>query len=565
MQGPGEEHVWETGGIAACEERPNGGFSSLFREEKMHNTTLSRRSVLRKAVATTTLAAPFVRGAWAAGDAAASGKMVLAWHTNIAPRWLDPQQHDGGATADNFLNVVQDALIKNFRENKYDHLALADHFEFAEDAKSATFRLRAGVRFHNGDPVTPADVKWSYEHYHGAWAKVLHDATDGVEIPDDRTVRFKFKNPFLDFPRLMGTANASAAAWVVPAKYYQAVGQDGFVQKPVGAGPYRLVAQQPGTKLEFEAFDGYYRPVHVKNFTIISVPDPATRVAMLERGEADIVYFIPGEMVARVQSNPNIMLAPVVSGNWWLAFPGFQDPKNPFHDKRVREAVSLAIDRDAMNQAECAGLGRVDGNWINDDVENALDWPKWPRDVAKAKKLMAEAGYPNGFTYDWLTPAPPYYSRGERILSQLQSTLGIRGKLQTLERAVYQKRQQGGIKEWPGVNILLTGARIGATWANWYETEIKCGGMLAADKFCVPELDAKYNQYLASDKPAARKALAEEIQREILENYYFVPVFRHAFMNAIGPRIKAAKWQDVFPSFISTGYAYPWEDIELKS
>jgi hypothetical protein len=88
--------------------------------------------------------------------------------------------------------------------------------------------------------------------------------------------------------------------------------------------------------------------------------------------------------------------------------------------------------------------------------------------------------------------------------------------------------------------------------------------MLAADKFCVSELDAKYNQYLASDKPPVRKALAEEIQREILENYYFVPVFRHAFMNGIGPRIKAAKWQDVFPSFISTGYAYPWEDIELK-
>jgi len=512
----------------------------------MEQTTLSRRTVLRTAIATTALAAPFVRSAHAAAQVVPSGSMALAWHTNIAPRWLDPLQHDGGATGDNFLNVLQDALIKNFRDQKYDHLALAEHFEFAEDAKSATFRLRAGLKFHNGDPVTPADVRWSFEHYHGAWAEVLHDRTDGVEILGDRTVRFNFKQAFLDFPRLLGTANVCGAGWVVPAKYYQEVGQDGFVQTPV-------------------AFDGYYRPVHVKNFTIISVPDPATRVAMLERGEADIVYFIPGEMVARVQSNANIMLAPVVSGNWWLAFPGFQDPKNPFHDKRVREAVSLAIDRDAMNQAECAGLGRVDGNWINDDVENALDWPKWPRDVAKAKKLMAEAGYSNGFAYDWLTPAPPYYSRGERVLAQLQSTLGIRGKMQTLERAVYQKRQQGGMKEWPGINILLTGARIGASWANWYESEIKCGGMLAADKFCVPELDAKYNQYLASDKPAERKALAEEIQRGILENYYFVPVFRHAFMNAIGSRIAATKWQDVFPSFITTGYAYPWEDIELKS
>ena len=120
------------------------------------------------------------------------------------------------------------------------------------------------------------------------------------------------------------------------------------------------------------------------------------------------------------------------------------------------------------------------------------------------------------------------------------------------------------MKEWPGVNILLTGARIGASWANWYESEFKCGGMLAANKFCVPELDAKYHQYLDSDQPAVRKALAGEIQRAIQEDYYVVPVFRHAFMNAIGPRIKARQWQDVFPSFKSTGYAYPWEDVELK-
>jgi peptide/nickel transport system substrate-binding protein len=530
----------------------------------MDRTRLTRRTVLRTAIATTAFAAPFVRSAHAAAQVVPSGSMALAWHTNIAPRWLDPLQHDGGATPDNFLNVVQDGLIKNFREKLYDHLALAEHFEFAEDAKSASFRLRPGIKFHNGAPVTPEDVKWSYEHYHGAWAKVLHDKTDGVEIRDDHTIRFNFKEAFLDFPRLMGTANVCGAGWVVPAKYYQEVGQDGFVKKPIGAGPYRLVAQEPGTKLEFEAFEDYYRPVHVKKLTIISVTDPATRVAMLERGEADIIYFIPGELIARVQNDPKVMLAPVVSGNWWLEFPGFQDPKNPFHDKRVREAVSLAIDRDAMNQAECAGLGRVDGNWINDDVEYAMEWPKWEHNVAKAKKLMSDAGYPNGFNIDWLTPAPPYYSRGERALSQLQA-IGIRGKMQTLERAVYTKRREGGLKEWPGLNIILAGARIGASWANWYESIFKCGGLLGADAFCVKDLDAQYDQYLASDKPARRKALAEQIQREILENYYFVPVFRHSFTNAIGPRIKAMKWQDVFPSFISAGYAYPWEDIELKA
>src|SRR5260370_33105628 len=185
----------------------------------MGKTTLRRRTVLTTAAATV-LAAPVLRSAGGGATGLAKGSMVLAWHTNIAPRWLDPVQHDGGATPDNFLNVLHDALIKNFRSEFYDHPALAERYEFAEDARSATFWLRPGVKFHNGSPVTPEDIKWSYEHYHGAWAKVLQDKTDGVEILDEHTLRFDFKAPFLDFPRLIGTAHVRGAALVVPAKYY---------------------------------------------------------------------------------------------------------------------------------------------------------------------------------------------------------------------------------------------------------------------------------------------------------------------------------------------------------
>ena len=171
---------------------------------------------------------------------------------------------------------------------------------------------------------------------------MLKANTDGVELVDDHTVRFHFKAPFLDFPILLGTGNVCGAGWPVPAKYYEQVGQAGFLQKPIGAGPYKLVSQEPGVKLEFEAFEDYYRPVHVKQLTMVAVPEAATRVAMLERGEADIMYFVPGELIDRVKSNPKLRLAPVVSANWWLEFPGFQDPKNPFNDKRVRQAISLA-------------------------------------------------------------------------------------------------------------------------------------------------------------------------------------------------------------------------------
>ena len=108
----------------------------------------------------------------------------------------------------------------------------------------------------------------------------------------------------------------------------------------------------------FEAFEDYYRPVHVKRFEILGVPEAATRLAMLEREEADIVYSLPGELLPRAKRNPKIMLAPVLSGSWWLEFPGFQDPNNPFRDKRVRQAVSLAIDRKAINDAESGGWAR---------------------------------------------------------------------------------------------------------------------------------------------------------------------------------------------------------------
>jgi ABC-type transport system substrate-binding protein len=137
----------------------------------MKRTTLTRRVVLRgAALATTTLAMPFVRGGRAAEGVVASGKLVLAWHTNIASRLLDPQQHDGTASPDNFIMALHDGLIKNFREVRYDHPALAEGYDFAENGKSATFRLRPGLKFHDGSPVTPADVKWSFEHYRGAWA-----------------------------------------------------------------------------------------------------------------------------------------------------------------------------------------------------------------------------------------------------------------------------------------------------------------------------------------------------------------------------------------------------------
>ena len=269
--------------------------------------------------------------------AAPNAAMTLAWHTAMAPRWLDPQEHDGTATPDNFLTALHDALIKNYGTTLYDHPALAERYEFAKDGKSATFWLRDGIKFHNGEPVTPDDVKFSYENYRGALASAFKAKTEAVDIVDRRTVRFRFKEPFLDFLLLFGSGNVTGAGWVVPAKYYQQVGPDGFKRKPIGAGPYKLSAIEAGVKIQLEAFEQYYKPVHIKHFNVVSVPEAATRLAMLERGEADIIYGLPGELIDRVKKNPKLMLAPVLSGSFWLELVGFRT--------RTARSMTSACDR----------------------------------------------------------------------------------------------------------------------------------------------------------------------------------------------------------------------------
>src|SRR4029077_8454811 len=165
-----------------------------------------------------------------------------------------------------------------------------------------------------------------------------------------------------------------------------------------------------------------------------------------------------------------------------------------------------------------------------------LDWPEWPTNILKAKELVKQAGYPAGIKVYWLAVVPNFFSGAERVASQLKA-IGIQTRLQTMERGVYLKRMETGLKEWPGVQIIMNATRMGGSWSNWYDAMFKCGGFQSKDMICVKELDDKFAKYTTSTDRADRKKLADEIQKVVLDEYYFVPVFRHAFLNVIGPRI----------------------------
>src|SRR5262249_28799448 len=184
-------------------------------------------------------------------------------------------------------------------------------------------------------------------------------------VVDPGRVRFQLKEPWPDFMTFYGTS-ATGAAWIVPKKYVEKVGEDGFKKAPVGAGPYKFVSFNPGIDLVMEAFDGYWRKVpNVKRLVFKSMPDEPTRAAALKAGDVDIVYLLSGPVAADIKRTAGLWLAAAMPpGVVFLDMPEQWDPKSPWADKRVRLAASYALDRNALNLAETLGLSRPTGGLV---------------------------------------------------------------------------------------------------------------------------------------------------------------------------------------------------------
>ncbi len=255
------------------------------------------------------------------------------------------------------------------------------------------FVLRKGTVFHNGEPVTAEDVKFSFERYRGTSKDLLKDRVAAIETPDPHNVRFKLKAPWPDFMTFYATA--TGASWIVPKKYVEKVGEDGFKNAPIGAGPYRFVSSAPGIDVVFEAFDQYWRKTpSVKRLVFKMIPEETTRLAALKAGEVDIVYSIRGELGEELRRTPGLTLKPaVLQAPFYVYFPDQWDPKSPWHDLRVRQAANLAIDRKGINDAITLGYSKITGSTIPETFE--FYWqPAMPAyDPPKAKQLLAEAGH----------------------------------------------------------------------------------------------------------------------------------------------------------------------------
>jgi len=318
------------------------------------------------------------------------GQITWAAHVSLAPTWFDPAETSGIVTPFMLLYALHDGVIKPMPEKPAD-MCLAEALTPSADGLSYEFVLRDGVRFHNGQPVTSGDVKFSFERYRGNAAHFLKERVAAVETPDKRRTIFRLHKPWPDF--LTYYSGVTGAGWIVPKAYLESVGDDGFKKAPIGAGPYKFVSFDPGVELVMEAFEGYWRrPPTVKRLVYKVIPDETTRLAALKRGEVDIAYSIRGELAAEIQRTSDLKLKPVVINSpFWIYFADQWDPKSPWHDTRVRKAVTLALDYDSINRALTLGYSPITGSIVPKDYEFYWAPPKPVYDPVKARALLAEA------------------------------------------------------------------------------------------------------------------------------------------------------------------------------
>ena len=170
------------------------------------------------------------------------GQMTWALHFTTAPTYFDPAETPGIITPFLFLYALHDALVKPMPGNPQAP-SLAESWSESADGLTYEFKLRQGVTFHNGDPLTAEDVKFSLERYRGASANLYKEKVKAVEVVDPHLVRIHLKEPWPDFMTFYGTPS-TGAGWIVPKKYVEQVGDDGFKQHPIGAGPYKFVSHQ---------------------------------------------------------------------------------------------------------------------------------------------------------------------------------------------------------------------------------------------------------------------------------------------------------------------------------
>lgn len=360
----------------------------------------------------------------------ADSRVVLA--IGGQPETLDPY---------NTNTMMTMAVTQSFYEGLYQFdrnfemkPVLAESYTVSEDGLTYTFKLRSGVKFHDGTEFNAQAVKINFDRVKNPDNALVRfnqfNRIVQVDVVDPLTVRFVLKEPFSPF---INTIAHPSAAIISPAALRQ-YGNTGIALHPVGTGPFKFVEWRQSEYIKGSRFDGYWRSGYpkVEHITWMPVMENSTRAAMLQTGEADFAFPVPYEAVASLRNQANLEV--VSTPSIMMRYLSFNMLHKPFDDLRVRQAINYAINREALAKVAFNGFAFPAQGFVPQGVAYAHKMDLLPYDPAKARALLAEAGYPNGFeTVLWGGINNTTTQKVLQFLQQQLGQVGIKVRVQALE------------------------------------------------------------------------------------------------------------------------------------
>ncbi len=429
--------------------------------------------------------------------------------------------------------------------------ALLEKWELAPDALSWTLTVRKGIKVHNGDAYTAKDIKFGIEHY--KWEKYAHAGTvkfvDRVDVVDDYTARLYTKVPQPFFLDVM----LADAALMVPKDYYERVGAEGYQRQPLGTGPWKFSRRVVADMMEFEAVENHWQKTpEFKKLSLILIPEMTTRVAMLKTGGVDATDIGIEQSTSLEALGYKAVMGGSTQNPVVNLTGAFEPGAGPIGDVRVRQALSLGINREAIGKTFFHGkaLPAVVGNL--DPACGDVDYAYWENysaklyryDPAEAKRLLKEAGYPDGFNirfYSMPVSGSPFLPDLATIIQSYWREIGVKAELYPIETSLYYTFRN--VTKTPNSQAIGSASIYRVTSAETSNTgKTFLNGFHTKDLFGLqgrshPEIDGLIDDSQAELDPAKRKEIITKIVTAIAEMNVRLDLMRVPSMFALGPNV----------------------------
>ena len=409
------------------------------------------------------------------------------------------------------------------------------------DGKTVTIKLRPNVKFHDGTPMNAEAVKFSLDRHltmQGSFRRAEIAQIDKVEVVDPLTVRLQLKSPFAPLMAQL----TDRAGMIVSQKAATAAG-DKFGNAPVCAGPYKFVERVAQDRIVVERFADYWDKarVHVDRIVYRPIQDSTVRLANLKSGQLDLLERLLATDIAEVRKDSKLKLA----SGFELGYQGItmnlangEKANSPLgKDARVRRALELSLDREAIDQVVFNGLQNVNNQWVS--PANPYYQPKFPtpkRDVARAKALLKEAGVNGPLTLDFMVPNNPETRAVAEVMQSMAAEAGFDLKIRVTEFATSLNEAEKGNFQ---LYMLAWSGRTDPD-GNIYSFA-SCKGPLNYGKFCDPAIDALLDKARTATSTAERKALYEQVNSKWLTEGSVLYLYHRALLFAHSTRLDGFK------------------------